>query len=384
LLVKKNDFLGSTKTVVVVGATGHFGGRICRRIVGEKNTELVVTSRSHASAQSLADELRQLQPDAKINAASLDQLSPDFEADLRSLHPDIVVHTAGPYQGQDYRVAKTCIACGSHYIDLADGREFVQGFETLHHEAKDRGVLLISGASTLPGLSSAVIDMLKDRFDSICDIEISIAPAHQTPRGKSTIAAVLSYCGKPFDVLIDGDWITMHGWQNIKTQRYPDLGFRLSGACDVPDLGLLPNYVAGSKTVTFHAALEAKWEQFALWSMAWVTRLRLVKDWSSVVPFFRWLSGRLINLGTGTGGMHIKLSGTDKNQNAKSVTWFLTARQNHGPEIPCTPALILTRKLVFDRITARGAFPCLGMMTMAEFDSEVSDLDIDWKITESV
>lgn len=371
------------KTIVVIGATGHFGGRICRRIVGEKNTELVVTSRSIARARTFADELRKLDPDATIYAASLDQSSPNFESALKSLRPDIVVHTAGPYQGQDYRVARACIDCGSHYVDLADGREFVQEFESLHAEARDRDVLLVSGASTLPGLSSAVIDLLKDRFDSIRDITISIAPAHQTPRGTGTIAAVLSYCGKPFKVLSDGDWVTMHGWQNMKTQRYPNLGLRLSGACDVPDLALLPNYVDGSRTVTFHAALEAKWEQVALWLMGWVTRLRVVDDWNRFVPSFRWMSDQLIGLGSDTGGMHVKLSGLGKDQNIKSVTWFLTARQNHGPEIPCCPALILTRKLASDQITARGAFPCLGMITIAEFDNEVSDLDIDWKVDES-
>jgi NAD(P)-dependent dehydrogenase (short-subunit alcohol dehydrogenase family) len=375
--------LGKTKKIVVIGATGHFGGRICRRIVGEKNTELVVTSRSDARARLFADELRELDPDATVHAASLNQSSPDFESALNILRPDIVVHTAGPYQDQDYRVAKACIDCGSHYIDLADGREFVQEFETLHREAKERGVLLVSGASTLPGLSSAVVDLLKDRFDLIRDIEISIAPAHQTPRGVSTIAAVLSYCGKPFKVLLNGDWVTMHGWQNMKTQRYPQLGLRISAACDVPDLGLLPNYVAGSTTVTFHAALEARWEQAALWFMGWLTRLRIVKNWNRLVPAFRWMSGRLIGLGSDTGGMHVKLSGIGRDQNAKSVTWFLMARQNHGPEIPCCPALILTRKLASDQISVRGAFPCLGMITMAEFDHEVSDLDIDWEIDES-
>lgn len=43
---------------------------------------------------------------AEILAASLDLSDPDFENQLIALRPDIIVHTAGPYQGQDYRVAK--------------------------------------------------------------------------------------------------------------------------------------------------------------------------------------------------------------------------------------------------------------------------------------
>lgn len=373
--------MSGPKTIVVIGGTGHFGGRICHRLVGEPNTELVVTSRNCARSDELAVELRNSSPGATVRAVALDQSSESFQYDLAVLEPDIVVHTAGPYQGQDYRVAEACIQCGSHYIDLADGRDFVQDFDRLDEAAKAANVLLVSGASTLPGLSSAVIDLLRVRFNEIHGIEISIAPAHQTPRGVGTVAAVLSYCGKPFQVLSNGNWVTMHGWQNMKMQHYPALGSRWSAACDVPDLGLLPGYVPECETVTFHAALEAKWEQIALWLMGWLTRMHIVRDWDKLLPLFRWMSSRLINLGSDTGGMHIRLSGIGLDQNVKSISWYLTARQNHGPEIPCAPALILLRKLAANKITKTGAYPCLGLISIADFDTEVSDLDIDWEIT---
>ncbi len=373
--------MSGPKKIVVLGGTGHFGGRICRRLAGEANTTMVVTSRRLADADALAANLRQSSPGASVRAAALDQSSAGFARDLTALSPNIVIHTAGPYQGQNYRVAEACIDCGSHYIDLADGREFVHGIGGLDAAAKSSGVLLVSGASTLPGLSTAVIDMLRSRFDEIHAIEISIAPGHQTPRGAGTVAAVLSYCGVPFKVLKDGHWITMHGWQNMQRQSYPALGFRLSAACDVPDLGLLPEYVAGSRTVTFHAALEAKWEQIALWIMAWLTRGGLVSSWRRSIPLFRSISGRLIRFGSDVGGMHIRLSGVARDGGEKSVSWDLTARQNHGPEIPCVPALVLARKLADDQISKTGAIPCLGLISVEEFDAEVKDLDIDWEIS---
>jgi hypothetical protein len=336
-----------------------------------------------AKSQAIVDVLQRDNPAATISSAELDQLSEDFNSDLQALHPEIVIHTAGPYQGQDYRVAKACIRSGSHYIDLADGRDFVVGFDVLHEEAKKKDVLLVSGASTLPGLSSVVIDSLRGAFESIQKIEISIAPAHQTPRGASTIAAVLSYCGMPFEVLIDGDWKTKYGWQDIRRHSHPDFGTRLSGVCDVPDLGLLPNYVEGLDTITFHAALEARWEQLALWTMGWLTRAGVIKNWAGFVPTFQRISNRLIGMGSDVGGMQIILSGNTTDNLPMSITWNLTARQNHGPEIPCSPALILARKLAADEISARGAFPCLGMFSMSDLSNEVSDFDIGWSIDES-
>jgi hypothetical protein len=176
----------------------------------------------------------------------------------------------------------------------------------------------------------------------------------------------------------------MHGWQNMKRQRYAKLGFRLSAACDVPDLALLPEYVEGVSTVTFRAALEAKWEQIALWLMGWLCRARIVRSWTAAIPFFQWTSDRLIRLGSQTGGMQITVSGVSTENSGASVTWELTARKNHGPEIPCTPALILTRRLISGELQTRGAHACLGLFTLGDFDREIDDLDIEWSTVDNI
>lgn len=370
--------MNKKKRVVVVGATGHFGGRLCRRLLNESDLEIVITSRSIKSATAFTVELEKLDPKSDIRASKLDFDDKSFEADLQALHPDIVVHTAGPFQGQDYRVAKACIRCGSHYLDLADGREFTHGFKILNDAAVENGVLLVTGASTLPGLSTAVIDELRPRFKAIHRIRAVISPAHQTPPGESTLAATLGYCGKPFTVLENGKWERRFGWQDLKVQRHPDLGFRLSGACNVPDLALLPEYVPEASTVTFHASLEWKTEQLILWILSWLTRLHIVRNWNSTASFFRSVRLKFLRFGSKIGGMHIELNGTGPDDHDLTVNWYLTARQNHGPEIPCTPALVLIRKLMRGKVEKCGALPCLGLITMAEFDDEIREFDVEW------
>lgn len=372
--------LQTRKSIVVIGATGHFGGRISRRLVGEPNTELIVTSRRLESAEKLANELSSSDPNYRITAARLDQNSTEFPDQLASLKPFLVIHTAGPYQGQDYTVARASIRCGSHYVDLADGRGFVEGFDELHTEALNSNLLLVTGASTLPGLSSAVLNHMEGDFKEIREVEISIAPAHQTPRGPGTIAAVLSYCGKQFPVLENGTWVKRYGWQDFRIQSYPRIGKRLSGACDVPDLGLFPTHYQSLETVTFHAALEAWWEQITLWLMAWVTRIGIIKNWTRFVPGFGRISQWLIRLGSKSGGMHVRIRGNSPKDNEIEETWFLFAENNHGPEIPCSPALIMTRKLVRGDIKRRGALPCMKLFTLKDFDEEVKDLDISWEL----
>ena len=367
-------------TVLVIGGTGHFGARICRRLVTEPGARLVVSSRSAESAARFAATLGGMPSSSSVISAALDHHSDAFEAELAALEPDVVIHTAGPFQGQDYRVAKACVRCGSHYIDLADGRRFVAGFgSNLDTEARAAGVLLVTGASTLPGLSSAVVRELTDGWRQVDAIEIVIAPAQQTPRGVATIAAVLSYCGKSFKVLNDGRWEDRYGWQSLKPMRYWQLGTRLSAVCDVPDLELFPLRDSKLKTVVFRAALESKLEHLVLWVFATLVRMGVVADWAPFAKSFQGLSRLSRRLGSDLGGMRVEVRGLDGSGTPQRREWSLVARQNHGPEIPVSPALILARKLIRGALPLRGAYPCVDLISVQDFREEVSSLDIAWR-----
>lgn len=368
--------MDANERILVLGGTGHFGARICRRLARLSGSEVVIAGRDSLRAEELAEELSKANPDTMISACALDQDSPEFEGELRATRPFVVIHTAGPYQGRDYRVAHACIEAGCHYVDLADGRDFVAEFGVLDEMAKEADVLLVSGASTLPSVSAAVIGQYRDKFNKIKDIEISIAPAQQTPRGLGTVAAVLSYCGRPFEVLAAGQWRARYGWQDLRRQHYPTLGRRLSGACDVPDLALLPHLAPGVLGVSFHAALESRLEQLALWVMAWLTRVGMVSDWSRYAPSFTRLGRWLASTGSDRGAMKVTLRGEDRQGNPLVLDWNLTALDNHGPEIPCTPSIVITRKLLRGELPDRGAVPCIGLFTLDELMAEMAGFSI--------
>lgn len=45
-----------------------------------------------------------------------------------------------------------------NYIDLADGRQFVNSMKQFHEKALKNNTTVITGASSVPGLSSAIIE----------------------------------------------------------------------------------------------------------------------------------------------------------------------------------------------------------------------------------
>lgn len=368
--------------VLVLGGYGHFGGRICRALALDENIQLVVAGRNLAAAQAFA---AQLQPQARggpVEAAALDHTAADLAARLGVLRVDLAIHTGGPYQGQDYHVAQACIRAGAHYIDLADGREFVAGIDALNQQAVERGVIAVSGASTLPALSSAVVDHCRPEFSFIESIESGIAPGQKTPRGLATLEAVLSYCGKSFAWLEQGQWVQVSGWQGLVAHRYPEFGSRWTAACDVPDLALFPQRYAGVRTVTFRAGLELKAMQLGMAALAQLRQIGLVADWSRHAAWLKTLSDPWDFLGSDVGGMHLTLTGLDPAGRPKSLTWNLVARQGHGPEIPCIAAIVVARKLAAGGLAARGAMPCMGLMSLEEFTRAVAHLDIRWSIAQ--
>lgn len=361
--------------VVVVGGAGNFGARIVRALHGDPTIELVVAGRRKVSVPG-AEEVRSVLID--IDGAG-------FAQSIKDLSPGLIIHCVGPFQGQDYRVANAALAAGAHYLDLADGRRFIADFAAaVNEQAVKVGRVAISGASTLPALSSAVVEELREGMSSLDSIEVTIAPGQRAPRGKATLEAVFSYLGRPFQVWRNGHWRRAWGWMELEEIRL-DVGGRLAAACDVPDLELFPARYPGIQTVHFSAALEFGVQHLTLWGLAALQRVGLP------FPVARWAVGlnRLAGIFDAAagekGGMRVSVVG-DRRDGGGRVrrTWQLTAPAMDGPEIPCMAAILLARRLARGEVLQSGAFPCMGFLTLSEFAHEFARWQITTRMEEGV
>lgn len=358
------------KRVLVIGGYGNFGSFISRSLAKEENINLVIAGRSLTKAQLLAKEL-----DAE--AVTID-IQRNIQASLKNIKPEIVIHTSGPFQSQGYEVAEACIECGAHYIDLADGREFVSEVSNLNQKAEESGKLVISGASSVPCLTSALIDHYRSEFTVLESIDYGITTAQKTTRGVATTAAILSYTGKPFKTLLDGKHTDVYGWQGLHAKKYSGLGWRLLGNCNVPDLELFPKRYPGLKTIRFYAGLELPFIHVTLWALSWLVSIGLVKSLAPSAPILLKLSFLFDWLGSANSGFHMDLSGQDDSGKDKTIQFELTAKSGDGPFIPCMPAILLAKKLAKGELKDKGAMPCIGLITRDEYLNALSSLDIRW------
>jgi hypothetical protein len=359
-------------TVLVLGGYGFFGRRLVSRLAAGPGLRLIVAGRSLAAA---GDLVARLAPAARseLHARALDARSPSFADALGALAPDVVVDASGPFQGADHRVAAACIAGRAHYIDLADGREFVAGIGALDEAARDAGVSVVSGASTVPALSSAAVTHLARDLSALHSIDIGISPGNRTERGLSTVRGILTYCGRPIP---SGNGATTFGWIGSWRHAYPaPVGSRLLSPCDVPDLVLLPAAYPGGPAVRFGAGLELEVLHRGLNAMAWMARLGLVRDWSRHARILARIADLFRHRGTDAGAMHVTVHGEDRAGAPVSRTWQLTATAGDGPYVPTLAATALVRKLQAG-VPSPGARPCVDLLELADFERASEGLAI--------
>ncbi len=151
------------RLVTVLGGYGIFGGRISEALARGSDCRVRVAGRNPTVGANFAHRIG-----AEFRACNLDDRYSVRKAVDGSF---VVIHTAGPFQGADYRVAELCLECGSHYIDLADGREFVVGISSLNDAAVAKELLVASGVSSTPGITAAIIEELRSEFLEIDEIQ---------------------------------------------------------------------------------------------------------------------------------------------------------------------------------------------------------------------
>lgn len=359
-----------SRRIVLIGATGAFGARLAERLTRWSGVTLVLAARRSEPLEALASAL---EGPAMIEIATLDRERPEA---LAALRPWAVVDAAGPFQASDYRLPLAAVDCGAHYVDLADARDFVAGFEAaLDARAKAAGVVAVTGASSTPALSNAAVEALSAGWTRIDRIGVAISPGARAPRGLSVVQAILSYAGQPLRTFTGGAWRDAAGWSGPRRIDIPGLGRRWVSLCETPDLDLLPQRFAPTGEGVFRAGLELSAMHLGLWLLTWLVRLRLVRSLRPMARVLRAMAGWLERLGGDRGGMLVEVEGADAQGQARRGRWWLTAKANAGPTVPTAAACAMLRAL--DRGGVRPmAGPCVGLLTLDEIVAELTGLPI--------
>jgi hypothetical protein len=362
------------RRIVVVGATGVFGARLSRAIAKWPDAALVLAARRAPELEALGAAL---QAAGAANPIEITVIDRDAPADLERHRPWAVVDCAGPFQGSDYRLAKAALACGAHYLDMADGRAFVAGFcEAIDPLAIAAGRQAVTGASSTPALSHAAIDEMTRGWRRIDAVEAAIAPGARAPRGLSVTRAILSWVGRPVRVFAGGAWRTRAGWNMLRRSRMPGLGMRWLSLAETADLDLLPTRFDTRSEAIFLAGLEAPLEHLGLWLLSLAVRFGWISRIEGWAGLLLTVSRRLAPLGSDRGGMSVTARGWGPDGEAALARWSLVAEAGCGPQIPTLATAAMLRLWLDGPAPAAGAHVCVGRVGLSAILAQAADLPI--------
>jgi Saccharopine dehydrogenase NADP binding domain len=348
--------------VLVLGATGVFGSRLAERLAREEGIALVLAARNRDRLEALADRLGVVAESRTIDRT---QISPADLADV-----DVVVDAAGPFQQSHPHVIEAALAACVHYVDLADGRAFVAAISGYNARARAAGVAVVSGASSIPALSHAVIDTLVEGWSGIDAIRVGIFPGNRAPRGLAVVEAILSYAGRPVRVFRDGRWCEVPGWGLTQRWRVGGAGARWASVCDTPDQDLLVARYNPTRSAEFFAGVELTIMHIGLLLLSLPVRWGLVGSLRPLARLLHRVATWLRPFGSDRGAMLVEVSGS-----GGVARWTLDASGNRGPYVPVLACVALLRRWR-DVPPSAGAGPCVSMLTLADFAADFADLGI--------
>jgi hypothetical protein len=355
-------------SVLILGGYGTFGGRLAQLLADEERLALAIAGRSRARAEAFC---RDVPAKASLIPLAFDR-DGDLESQLRVAAPDIVVDASGPFQnyaGDPYRVIRACLALGIDYLDLADGSDFVEGVAQFDNEAKARGIFILSGVSSFPVLTAAVVRALSADMTRVETVSGGIAPSPYAGVGLNVIRAIASYAGKPID-LPEGPRDAM-----IDTRRFtiappgsmPLNPIRFS-LVDVPDLKVLPALWPDLTSVWMGAGPVPDILHRALNMLARLVRWRILPSLSPLAPIMH-AAIKILRWGEHRGGMFITVGGGTRGSGEKiERSWHLLAEGDDGPLIPSMACESVIRHVLSGRPPVEGARAATGDLELADYD----------------
>jgi hypothetical protein len=358
--------------ILIVGGYGIFGGRIIELLEDEPRLTMIVAGRSLASASAFCGTRRHAR--AELIPATFDR-DGDVAAQMSSLAPDLIVDASGPFQAYregQYSIIQACLKLRVPYLDLADGSDFVAGVDGFNEQAIAAGIYVLSGVSTFPVLTAAVIRHLSVNMVRVDDIRGGIAPSPFARVGANVIRAIASYAGRSVRVRRDGKVASGRPFTEqlrftVSPPGHVPLRSTLFSLVDVPDHVALPQLWPDVRTVWMGAGPVPELLHRALIAFAWLVRLGLIPSLSTLAPLMHAATSSL-RWGEHRGGMFVTVEGVDSLGATVSRSWHLLAEGDDGPLIPSMAVEAIVRNVLAGRAPVPGARAAVRDLELADYE----------------
>ena len=171
------------KSVLVLGATGVMGRRV-----------LALARHRLADARVIAASRSASRVDASARRVDLRETTA-LPAALEDV--DLVVNAVGPYHYDPAPLVAACVETRTHYADLAETPRFLEdvGRTAEAAGAAERGVCIVPGCSTVPGLVQLLASAWSERQD-VASLDAWLSLGSRNPVARGLLNGLLAPLGR--------------------------------------------------------------------------------------------------------------------------------------------------------------------------------------------
>ncbi|HEY5566157.1 MAG TPA: DUF4166 domain-containing protein [Gammaproteobacteria bacterium] len=233
-------------------------------------------------------------------------------------------------------------------------------------------MFVLSGVSSFPVLTAAVVRSLMHGMQRLDDICGGIAPSPYAGVGLNVIRAIASYAGQRIELRRDSR--TMRAYPFTETRRFTvavpgrlplrPMQFSL---VDVPDLQMLVALWPDVASVWMGAGPAPPLLHRVLRGLAWLVRLHVVPTLAPLARLMHWASN-VLRWGEHRGGMFVEIRGRDEEGRATTRSWHLLAEGDDGPLIPSMAAEAIIRRCLSGTAPSAGARPALREIEIGDYE----------------
>jgi saccharopine dehydrogenase-like NADP-dependent oxidoreductase len=247
IFLKKGE--GEMK-VIALGGAGAMGSLAVRDMAKADVVEsLIIADYDLARASELASELGEKCSAVQIDAEDHIKMVEVLKGN------DIALGAIGPFYKYEVKQAIACIEAGVNYVSLCDDYDACAAVLELDEDAREAGVLAITGVGWTPGVTSVMARKAADQLDEVDEVATSWASHAADTSGKAVTLHYIHAVTGMIPTYMDGRLTWIPAGSGLEMIRFPQpVGTLNVFHAGHPEPITIPRYI-NARTVSLKGGL---------------------------------------------------------------------------------------------------------------------------------
>jgi len=236
--------------IMVLGGAGDMGGRAVEDLVRAPDVELVtIADRNLEAARILTDKLKGRK--ARVDVKAIDANNhPGLVEAIRGY--DLAASALGPFYLFEAKLVAAAIEAGVNYTSICD--DWLAADQVLtqfSEQARKRGVTVITGLGTSPGISNVGIRFMVQRMDKVNRAEIYVFMPMNAGGGPAVIGHTLFIMSGDVPSWREGKRAMLKACSEERVVEFPRFGSQKVWNMGHSEPVTVPRFIPGIKEVNF-------------------------------------------------------------------------------------------------------------------------------------